>query len=263
MAWLERGIRGGALALVSALLLGLVGCGKEPGGKEPGGAPEVLTSKVETLEMQAPGCPSPDECTSVSIRREVFADHPALNDAIYEQLLKQLQGNGESDKAPLDSLDKVAQKFIDDAAAVSEVSAAQWQLNGDAKKLARRGDVLTIVINSYLFTGGAHGMPMNRWLNWDLAEEKSLSLDDVIASGNEEEFWTLAEEAHKQWLDSQTVDSEFRQNWPFARTEDFRLTDKGMVLLYGVYTLGPYSMGEVELTLPQEELAHLLRAPYR
>ena len=258
VTWLKRRVCGVALALVSALLLGIAGCGKEPGGTQ-----EALDSKLETLEIHAPNCPSPDECTSVTIRREVFSDHPALNDAVYEQLLKQLQGSGESGEASLDSLDKVAEKFIADAAAASEISVAQWQLNGDAKKLARRGNILTIVINSYLFTGGAHGMPVSHWLNWDLAEEKLLSLDDVIAAGKEEAFWKLAEEAHKLWLDAQTVNSEFRQNWPFARTDDFRLTDGGMVLLYGVYTLGPYSMGEVELTLPKEKLAHLLRESYR
>lgn len=237
---------------------GIAGCGNEKSS-----APEKLNSKVETLELHAPNCSSPDECTSVMIRREVFADRPALNDAIYEQLLKQLQGNGESGTAPLDSLDKVAQKFIDDAAAESGISAAHWELNGDAKKLMRRGDVLTIAVNSYLYTGGAHGMPVSRWLNWNIAEQKQLALSDVIASGKDQEFWEAAEEAHKQWLDSQKVDPDFRNNWPFARTEDFKLTDEGIVLLYGVYTLGPYSMGEVELTLPREKISGLLRETYR
>ena len=246
--------------LATSLLLVSVIAGCE---KQSSSAPAELESKVETLEMLAPDCPSPDECTSVSIHREVFADHPALNDAVYEQLLKQLQGNGESGNAPLDSLDKVAEKFIADAAAVSEISSAHWQLNGDAKKLARHGDLLTIVVNSYLFTGGAHGMPVSRWLNWDFVNNSQVAIDDLIEPEKQQEFWQLAEDAHKQWLDSQNVDSEFRQNWPFSRTDDFRLTEEGMELLYGVYTLGPYSMGEVKLSLPRDKLVPLLRESYR
>jgi len=247
-----------ALAISVIFASGLVGCGKEERQK-----PTALVSKVETLQVLAPDCASADECASVTIRREVFADRAALNDAIYAQLLKQLQGNGESSDTPLDSLDKVAQKFIDDAGEVAEISAARWELNGEAKQLTRRGDLLTIVVSSYLYTGGAHGMPASRWLNWDLAQEQQLALGDVLAPGKEQAFWKVAEEAHKQWLASQNVDSEYRKNWPFARTDDFRLTDRGVELLYGVYTLGPYSMGEVTLTVPRDQLAQLLREEYR
>ncbi|MCQ3828655.1 DUF3298 domain-containing protein [Microbulbifer elongatus] len=248
----------GILPLALTLMIGLSGCGQEKSG-----APDRLESQVESLEMLEPDCTSPDQCASVTIQREVFSDQAALNDAIYQQMLTQLQGSGESPDAPLDSLEKVAQKFLDDAAAVTVSSAAQWQLTGEAKQLARRGDVLTVEIDSYLYTGGAHGMPVSRWLNWDLANETLLALNDVIAPGQEDAFWKLAQAAHGQWLDAQQVDKNFRENWPFARTEDFRLTDDGLILLYGVYTLGPYSMGEVELTIPSEQVDSVLRERFR
>ncbi|WP_078085321.1 DUF3298 and DUF4163 domain-containing protein [Microbulbifer mangrovi] len=245
-------------ALISlSLALALAGCEKETAK-----APAELASKIETLEMRAPNCPSADECTVVNIRREVFADQPALNDAIYEQMLRQLQGNGEPDADPQDSLEKVAQKFIDEAASVSDISAAQWRLDGDAKKLARYGDLLTITVNSYLYTGGAHGMPVARWLNWDLAQERRVSLADVLEPGQEEAFWKLAAAAHQQWLDTQKTDEDFRQNWPFAHSDDFKLDHNGLELLYGVYTLGPYAMGEVKLSVPREKLKGVVRDNY-
>ena len=245
------------LPLALILLFGLAGCGQEKNV-----APAALDSRVETLELRPPGCTSPDACTSVNIRREVFVDRPALNDAIYAQMLQQLQGNDDGSSAPLNALDKVAQKFLDDAAAVTVTSAAQWQLNGDAKQLARYGNLLTIEVNSYLYTGGAHGMPVSHWLNWELAGDQPVTLAELIEPEQENAFWALAEEAHRQWLATQQVDSDFQQNWPFTESEDFRLTDTGLVLLYGVYTLGPYSMGEVELTLPREKLAGVVRANY-
>ncbi|MCK7599005.1 DUF3298 and DUF4163 domain-containing protein [Microbulbifer sp. CAU 1566] len=245
------------LPLAIMFLLTLVGCGQERNTVSA-----ELESQVETLELRSPNCASPDACASVTIRRLVFSDRPALNDAIYAQLLEQLQGNGESDSAPLNSLEKVAQKFLEDADAVTVASAASWQLNGDAKLLAHHGNLLTVAINSYLYTGGAHGMPVSHWLNWDLSRESAVALGDVIVAGQEQAFWTLAEEAHQQWLDAQQVDGDFRHNWPFTHSEDFRLTEAGLVLRYGVYTLGPYSMGEVELTLPRDKLAGVIREPY-
>ena len=105
-------------------------------------------------------------------------------------------------------------------------------------------------------------MPVSHWLNWDLAADTEVKLADVIRPGQDEAFWKKAEAAHQLWLDAQNADEDFRQNWPFDRTEDFRLSDKGLVLLYGVYTLGPYSMGQVELTIPNENLAGTLREAY-
>lgn len=246
-----------AVLISLSLALGLAGCEKEAAR-----APAELESKIETLEMRAPNCPSADECTLVNIRREVFADRPALNDAIYEQMLQQLQGNGETAAEPQESLEKVAQKFIQEAASVSDISAAQWRLDGDAKKLARYGDLLTITVNTYLYTGGAHGMPVAHWLNWDLTQERQLSLADVIEPGQEEAFWKLVAESHQQWLDTQNTDKDFRQNWPFAHSDDFKLDHDGLVLLYGVYTLGPYSMGEVKLSVPKEKLKGVIRDKY-
>ena len=248
---------GNGLLISTMLLLVLAGCERDSATE-----PMALTSQTESLEMTAPGCASPDDCASVMISRQVFADRPALNDAVYEQLLQQLQGNGESGDTPLDSLDKVAQKFIEDAATDSEISAARWQLNGNVKTLARRGNLLTLATSTYLYTGGAHGMPVTRWLNWDLAKDSRVTLGDVIVPGQEKNFWKMAEEAHRQWLDTQNAREDFRQNWPFAQTDDFRLTEKGLILFYGVYTLGPYSMGEVELTIPREKLAGVIREPY-
>ncbi|WOX07036.1 DUF3298 and DUF4163 domain-containing protein [Microbulbifer pacificus] len=235
----------------------LTACAK----REPAGA-AALASQMETMEWRAPDCEPADDCTSVTVDREVFSDRPALNEAVRLQLLEQLQGNGETTVAADTSLAQVAQAFIEDAGKVADISSARWQMTGDAKALARRGNLLTVQITSYVYSGGAHGMPVTRWLNWDLSENRRVVLEDVIKSGAEGKFWSLAQAAHQQWLETQNAQQDFRENWPFARSEDFRFTDKGLVLRYGVYTLGPYSMGEVELLIPREQLVEVVREDF-
>ena len=247
-----------AVALLGVLLV-LTGCGSKVDAKKPSAAVEVpLNSQMETLEWRDPRCDAEQECTSVVIQREVFTDQPALNEAVSAGLLEQLQGNGEAAGAGFEQL---AKRFIAEAGEMSKQSAARWQLDAKARKLARHGNLVTIAVSSYRYSGGAHGMPATRWLNWDLAENRPVVLADILRPGAEEEFWTLAQAAHLEWQNAQNLDADFRENWPFARTDDFRLTDKGMVLLYGVYTLGPYAMGEVELTVPRDKLAPLLHQP--
>lgn len=246
--------------LLIALLLALAAGCEERATPAKGGA-VALESERETLERSAEGCEGED-CASVSVTRELFKQRPALNNAVLQRLLRQLQSDGE-DAKPADSLQAVADAFLAEAAQVSGISAARWQLSGEAKQLARRGDLLTVEIDTYSYTGGAHGMPVRSWLNWDLAADRAVSLDQVIIPGQATAFWERAQAAHQRWLENEAeADEDFRKNWPFQRSEDFRFDNKGLVLLYGVYTLGPYALGQVELTLPWNELSGVVRENY-
>ena len=246
----------GAVALIATLL---TACDRQTDAK---GAP--LVSEVQTSEWLAPGCQRADDCASVTVKREVFADQPGLNAAIRRGLLEQLQGNGESLAAgSSDSLEQVAEEFLQQASKAAEISRARWQLSGEASKLARRGNTLTVAIRSYMYSGGAHGLPATHWLNWDLAADKALALTDILQPGQAQLFWKRAEDAHRSWQASQNLGADFGENWPFTRSDDFRLTDAGITLLYGVYSIAPYSMGEVELTVPWDRLGDVVRAEYR
>lgn len=252
----------GVVAL-SALLL-VTGCdNRDTGADDKTQAPAVLQSQQETLERQAPGCGENEDCASVSIAYELFENQPGLNDAIREQLIEQLQGFSDGDSAA-DSIAAAADNFLKGAAELPEgASSARWQLQGDSKLLAQHGNLATIEISSYAYTGGAHGIQATHWLNWDLETNKPVALEQIIKPGRETVFWDLARTAHERWLSEQSnIDDDFHQIWPFQKTSDFRFDDKGLILLYGVYTLGPYAMGETQLALPREQLRGVVLDKY-
>lgn len=247
-------------------LLALYGCerGQPPqvDTAEPLSPVGKLTPERQTFERQADNCTENEECSSVSVTWEVFKQQPALNKAILNQLLLQLQGD-DAQQTATQSLEEIATAFLVEAAEVEQISSARWQLNGDAERLGRRGDLLTVEIKTYRYTGGAHGIPSVAWFNWDLSDDKQVSLPQVIREGEEQKFWELAEEAHQHWLDEQTgIDAEYRESWPFQRSEDFRFNNDGIVLLYGVYALGPYALGPVQLTIPWQQLQDVVREQY-
>lgn len=221
-----------------------------------------LDATAQTLERRLPGCDGED-CPAVSVTWPAFAQRDALNQAVETQLIRQLAGNGEDDGSQATSLAGVADAFLADASNLPNGAAHGWQLTGEAKLLARRGDLATVRIETYEFTGGAHGMPATHWLNWDLATDRPVALGDILQPGQEHAFWAVAQAAHQQWLeDEANADDDFRGAWPFQKTGDFRLTDNGVRLLYGVYTLGPYVMGMPELTLPREDLQGVVKATF-
>ncbi len=251
------------IAVLTALLF-LAGCdgGRERDSADRQAPIDKLESRQESFERRASGCAAGQDCATVSVRREVFERRPALNKTVLRQLIRQLQGNGE-DQTSATSLEEVADNFLAEAAQVEGVGSAPWQLTGEARHLSRHDNLLTIEINSYLYTGGAHGMPSVHWLNWDLATDERVSLGQVIRNGKRKQFWKEAKAAHQRWLDEQPgANREFRQMWPFRRSEDFRLGDEGLVLQYDVYVLGPYVLGPVQLTIPWEDLRGLVREQY-
>lgn len=263
-----------------ALLLALAGCDKskdnpkdeqQPAQTEESTTPPAspkppqakLESQPEKLERRPPDCEGKD-CPQVSIHREVFPQQSALNQAVRDQLIRQLAGNGEDNGALPSSLEAVAKSFLADATDLPQDAATGWQLTGETKLLDQRGDLATVQIDTYEFTGGAHGMPSTHWLNWDLSADKQLNLADILRPGQEQAFWKVAENAHQRWMKEEAdADDDFRQAWPFQKSSDFQITDDGLVLLYAPYAIGPYSMGMPQLTLPWDELKTVVKERFQ
>ncbi len=55
---------------------------------------------------------------------------------------------------------------------------------------------------------------------------------------------------------------DFRDSWPFDKTDNVFFNDKGMVLQYNVYHIAPYAMGQPTLTIPYAELEGIVRGQY-
>lgn len=224
--------------------------------------PEKLTPHTETLKRSPDGCH--DDCPVFEAELELYDGQPALNQAIRERLTSQLVANGEDTATP-DSLEAAAEQFLATAAGTGGDGGQGWQLSGNTKQLGRWRTLVTVAINSYEYTGGAHGMPMTQWLNWDLASDEPVYLGNLIETGQEDAFWQAAHRAHHRWLEKEVPkdDGNFQEDWPFQQTDSFRLTNKGVLLNYNVYSIAPYSMGQPQLTLPWDDLKGVIRARYR
>lgn len=106
----------------------------------------------------------------------------------------------------------------------------------------------------YSYTGGAHGMAVRRFINYSLAENRELTLADFVDLGN-----PVVKEALQRELTSRFDDKygaewgdlrEFRDSDLLPVSEDFYLTDKGMVFVYQEYGIGPYAIGQPAIEVP-------------
>ncbi len=261
------------MRMTLALLLGLLllsGCDNTNDNEQP--QPETsahstserplptLTRIRFELKKTAPQCDG-EHCPRVQVNWLNYEEQPVLNKAIENRLasmLVRLQGHATHDG----SIEGLADAFLADASDMAMSPEQGWELNATVKQQRNANGLLTLSMESYEYTGGAHGQPNVGYYHWDLKQQQWLALEDLLVPGQQAAFWSLAEQAHTQWLDSQALDETFRESWPFEKTDDAFFNDQGMVLQYNVYHIAPYAMGQPTLVLPYDKLEGIVRETY-
>lgn len=141
-----------------------------------------------------------------------------------------------------------------------EENTLVWEALIDGEVTYQSPALTCIAINSYLNTGGAHGNMTISFLNFDPQTGQLLHLDDHIK--NPSGLVKLAEKYFNLEL-QESSDEEGFDDYFFG--EGFHLpanigfSDDGVILLYNVYEIAPYSEGVIEFTIPFEEALPYLK----
>jgi len=236
--------------LTLAILGLLLSACQHIGGEAP------LEVRQIVSEQRASGCAKNDErCPLVNIDTEHFADEPALN-ALIDERLRRMTVNTPDAEMPA-TLEDYQQDFLRNA-------EEGWSSYLQAKLREQHGSLLVIELSSYLFTGGAHGMPGRGFINYDREQDRELRLKDVLIPGQEGNFWRAARQAHQRWLveNEHDQDAEFIEFWPFQQTAHIALLKDSVLLKYDVYSIAPYSSGHPELSIPHDQLEGIVRPEY-
>ncbi|MGP9690077.1 DUF3298 domain-containing protein [Psychrobacter sp. AOP22-C1-C5] len=145
---------------------------------------------------------------------------------------------------------------------VDQPEDRQWpyELTVRPNYLGHVNDFELFEIESYSYTGGAHGMSYNEYLIFDLTAKTQVKLDDMLIAGQEPRFKALAHDAYKTWVKTFDNDvSSYEKNWPFTLSDNVTLTDKGIDILYQPYAIGPYAAGMPVLSIPYAKLNKVLK----
>ncbi|MBK3866188.1 DUF3298 domain-containing protein [Pseudomonas stutzeri] len=224
------------------------------GGCQHFAAERPAEFRQNVTEQRPQGCEE-ESCPLVNIDSLTFAGEPEL-DRLIDARLRRMTINGPDDRLP-ESLKGYEQAFLSTA-------EPGWSSYLQAKLREQHGDILVVELSSYLYVGGAHGMPGRGFINYDRAQDRELRLEDVLIPGQEGAFWRVARQAHQRWLvaNGHDQDAEFIDFWPFRQTPHIALLKDRVLLKYDVYSIAPYSSGHPELFIPHEQLEGILKAEY-
>lgn len=213
-----------------------------------------LAPERQAWEHKPAGCQG-ESCPLVNIDTLTFAELPSLT-ALIERNLLEMTADGPGAPLPA-SLQAYERNFLAEA-------RPGYSSYLQAKVREQHDNLLIIELSSYLFTGGAHGMPGRRFINWDRKLGKALTLQDMLLPGQEDAFWRLAQDAHQRWLKAEKLDqdTDYQQTWPFQETPNVALTRGAVLLKYDVYSIAPYSSGHPELKIPYPQLNGVLKPQY-
>ena len=230
-----------------------------------------LFSSTEYLDYQLPkkvqeSCTARDNCPEIEVKY-LKTNHKWINEIANQRINTLVVNSKPSESAPITTKATPAavKSALDDfvASQLNELprdSAFAYNLIVTPEYIGHINDFETFEISSYVFTGGAHGMPYSEYLVFDQKTKKQLKLVDMLQNGKKSQFKALAYNAYKDWV--KTVDEDvknYEKNWPFTSSDNVTLTDKGVDIRYQHYAIGPYAYGMPVLSIPYNKLGGIIK----
>lgn len=121
---------------------------------------------------------------------------------------------------------------------------------------------LALAIRASSYTGGAHGNYATVFRHYDLADNKTLTLDDMVTRSFQNELTAVAERYFRSQenlgVDQSLEDSYFFDHGRFSLPDNFALESDSMLFLYNIYEIKPYVNGQTELRVPYADIDRLL-----
>lgn len=124
-------------------------------------------------------------------------------------------------------------------------------------------------INRYIYMGGAHGMETRNYFNFNLKTGKLISEDDLFKTNYEIQ---LAELIKVRIIEESKEYKNEKNSEPIINLEDtdfwtdsiksngnFYITDESINYVFNPYEIGPYYLGETEVTIPFNRLKNILK----
>lgn len=117
------------------------------------------------------------------------------------------------------------------------------------------------------YTGGAHGIYMTSFINFDLRTLTPIHLSDLFADDYEEALtdllWNQLMADNHVATRQELEDLGYGSTGDLTPTENFYIGREGITFYYNVYDIAPYVMGAIEISLPYEIMSHLLKDEFK
>ncbi len=184
-----------------------------------------------------------------------------INTSLEEELIFLLSFDEEME---VSSLDAAMQSFKNGYIELQQLynhESTAWEAKINGKVTYEDANFITIELDAFLFTGGAHGYSSKQLLNFD--KNKGIQLTNWELFKDLDGFRMYAEKMFRQKekipLDKSINHTGFMfEDDSFYLPENIGFTQDGLKLLYNPYEVASYADGPIELVIPHTEVKKYL-----
>ncbi|GAA4279320.1 hypothetical protein GCM10022259_40450 [Aquimarina mytili] len=203
-----------------------------------------------------------NDCASLEINLLKVVDDSQISSTINHEIEKvacAVLNTG--DNQPQGTMKQAMQEFNSSYQKISTEfpdEIVPYEANIDCTLGFQCKDLISVVMDSYVFTGGAHGYGGVSYINFDPKTGKRISNKALFKSYTE--FKKYAEKVFRskhEILESESINSTgfFFENDAYALPENIGFTDKEVILFYNPYEISSYADGAIEIKLNKEDVA--------
>jgi len=221
----------------------------------------------ETVKLDNNSC---SDCPEIKISIPKALDDTRIaekiNTTINEELIYTLKFEDSLDVATVEEAIKSFTNSYQSFKKEFSDETVGWEAQADGIVCYESPFIVSIQLDTYIFTGGAHGYGATTFLNFD--KSKSIELEIYHLFKNLEGFIDFAEE---QFRETQKIPNQGSINTTgfmfagdiFHLPENLGFTKDGIKLIYNQYEVASYADGPIELLIQYKEANPFLKDKYK
>lgn len=231
-------------------------------------AVDTLSYQYKTLKKESKALITADTDTIVST---IELKYPAFKNPVWNEQVKQLVFNSETEKSNYATYDEYLNAFINaslEANAEEEEYPRSWSqdINVHIEHQFAGTQTLSLSLSMYNYTGGAHPNSSLIYVNYDIFSKKIIKLSDLINPNMMARLTYIAGTIFRKQeglSPTEPLENYFFENQKFSLNSNFLITKKGLLFFYNPYEIRSYAEGPMELMVPYSAISTLFRInPY-
>jgi len=231
---------------------------------------ENWTVEIQKHELKSSIACEENNCTYVSLSVPTIVttntDQNTINEKVFLVIKQHISFENSTEK--INNYTELMTSFIDSyndikKAFPNEPLAWEALVNGSSETFDNKS--INIVLNYFMFTGGAHGNEGIISLFFDLKNGNEIEQKNLFV-----DFEGFKKEAEKEFRIQNALDKEDKINKnghrftdnKFKLAENIIFTQNEIILHYNKYEIAPYSSGVTTITLPMKDCKKYLNPLY-
>lgn len=152
--------------------------------------------------------------------------------------------------------------FIADTDYISEFPP-DWvfSFETDFRVTLNNTDFLSLVLDYYEYTGGAHGNYYSIGYNIRLSDGEILTLKDILKPNSLQALSEFCVEEILNMFDANSLNDAgfFEDDLDISDDQDFYITPDALVIQFDPYEVAPFAMGSIEVKLKLSQIKNILK----